>query len=100
MIRVGVRGAKLTLGKPCLHGHAGWRYSYGRCVDCMAERYAISFDLIARASEAKRKAKAAGKPTYKGRPCKHGHSGVRFIWGGCVECRNEVNRRQQRRRLA
>lgn len=29
---------------------------------------------------------ASGRNKYQGKPCKHGHTGVRYIGGACVEC--------------
>jgi hypothetical protein len=36
-------------------------------------------------------ANAAGASTYEGRPCRHGHGGLRYVAsGGCVICAREA----------
>lgn len=36
---------------------------------------------------------------YQGKPCKHGHSGLRYVGSGnCVECARAAARKQQLKR--
>lgn len=103
-------------GKPCSNGHVADRFAAtGKCTECnrlkcldryakrnpkrrtkveikkiseqrKADRTAASAPLIA-AATARRDAKLSGSKTYAGRPCKHGHDGLKYTGcGSCVEC--------------
>lgn len=39
-----------------------------------------------------KEARERGLATYQGKPCKHGHSGIRYTAGGCVGCCKHIRR--------
>ena len=50
-----------------------------------------------KAHKSRSEALAAGEPRYWGRPCKHGHPGLRFSnHGGCCQCSTEGAERRRR----
>jgi hypothetical protein len=86
-------GITRFVGKDCLHGHGGERYTKGgRCVKCtlIANGSKIARGRSQINIEAAQKAAIAGKSTYIPQfPCNRGHL-LRFITtNNCVECSNE-----------
>jgi 5-methylcytosine-specific restriction endonuclease McrA len=86
-------------GKPCSHGHIAQRKCRSsHCVMCrnlsQKEKRANQPFSKARLRMAREDARAKGLEFYfTGKPCKHGHIGLRYVSSGvCLECRTQYNR--------
>lgn len=91
-------GEKTFTADPCTtHGEVSRWCSTGGCVDCGRERSREQTRAKAAArpkhrpvatDPARERARAAGKRTFRGRPCRNGHAkGERYVsTAGCVEC--------------
>ncbi len=82
-------GDRFYFGKDCTQHHGGKRYAAnGKCPKCQAMSNGNrNYDQRKPVITARITAKAAGELTYKGTPCKRGHSGHRYTSSGnCVEC--------------
>lgn len=90
-------------GKPCINGHIAERnVSEAKCYECRK----ASWERVRRRKGKKpfkpdlprRAALAAGESLYIGKPCKHGHVGIRWTHNGaCKTCTGKAAKEHPRR---
>jgi hypothetical protein len=81
------RSPKTHVGRPCRRGHTE-RYADGKCRTCAVERQTEHYRRLQqrrgptkpeRAAKARANARKAKRTFYRGQPCRHGHSGKRYV---------------------
>jgi hypothetical protein len=95
------RGEKTYMGYPCQNGHDGLRFTSGKgaCVQChYAWRRRGHKKRGPKPQKARVIALDKGRKHFQGRPCKYGHSGMRFTSSGCcVTCTVQRASERQKR---